>query len=120
MGSNRRYPDRADERADEIRLEQAKLGAPVGLTTAEIRRTGPRAEAREPIPITASVRYRVIYEEPRTVEGEAVAWTRGAVLVKYHDPTTRHDQFVWVYANAVVRRTNREQARLPHGSAQRT
>jgi hypothetical protein len=105
VGGNRRYPDAAEERADEIRPQQAKLGNPVSLTTAEVRRTGPRAEAREPVPVIASVRYRVVYEEPRTVEGEAVAWTRGAVLVKYPDPMTRHDRFVWVSANAVTRRT---------------
>lgn len=104
MGGSRRYPDAADERADEIRLEQAKFGNPVSLTTGEVRRTGPRAEAREPVPVIASIRYRVVYEEPRTVEGEAVAWTKGAVLVKYPDPMTRQDRFVWVYANAVTRR----------------
>lgn len=107
MGGNRRYPDAADQRADEIRLEQEKLGNPVSLTTAEVRRTGSHAEAAEPVPVIASVRYRVVYEEPRTVEGEAVAWTRGAVLVKYPDPMTRQDRFVWVYANAVTRRSSR-------------
>ncbi|MFB9309758.1 hypothetical protein BJY17_000787 [Agromyces hippuratus] len=106
MGSNRRYPDAADERADEIHLEQAKLGTPVSLTTAEVRRTGHRAEPPTPIPVIASVRYRVVYEEPRTVEGVALAWTNGAVLVKYPDPTTKQDRFVWVYANAVTRRTS--------------
>lgn len=107
MGSNRRYPDAADERADQIRLEHAKLGNPVSLTTAEVRRTGPRTEAPKSVPVFASVRYRVVYEEPRTVEGEALAWTHGAVLVKYPDPMTRQDRFVWVYANAVKRRTAR-------------
>ncbi|GAA1817653.1 hypothetical protein [Agromyces neolithicus] len=107
MGGNRRYPDAADERADEIRLKQEKLGHPVSLTTAEVRHTGARAEAPEPVPVIATVRYRVVYEEPRKVEGEAVAWTRGAVLVKYPDPMTRQDRFVWVYANAVTRRTSR-------------
>ena len=105
MGTNRRYPDRADERADEIRLNQAKLGVPVSLTTAEVRSTGHRTEATEPIPVNASIRYRFAYEEPRTVEGQAMAWTPGAVLVKYRDPATNQDQFVWVYANAVTRRT---------------
>lgn len=104
MGTNRRYPDRAGERADEIRLEQAKLGVPGSLTTAEVRRTGHRTEAREPIPVSASVRYRFVYEEPRMVEGQAMAWTRSTVLVKYPDPVTNQDQFVWVYANAVTRR----------------
>jgi hypothetical protein len=33
-----------------------------------------------------------------------MAWTRSAVLVKYPDPMTHQDQFVWVYANAVTRR----------------
>lgn len=107
MGGNRRYPDAADERADEIRLEQAKFGNPISLTTAEVRSTGPRAEAPEPVPVIASVRYRVIYEEPRRVEGEAVAWTRGAVLVKYPGPITRQYRFVWVYANAVTGRASR-------------
>lgn len=105
MGTNRRYPDQADERADEIRLEQAKRGAPVSLTTVEVRHTGSRTEAHEPVPVIATVRYRVVYEEPRQVEALAVAWTRGAVLVKYLDPVTRQDHFVWLYANAVRRRS---------------
>lgn len=103
MGTNRRYPDRADERADEIRLERAKNGAPVSLTTTEIRATGPRTTPNEPVPVVATIRYRVIYEEPRQVEALAIAWTRGAVLVKYADPLTRQDHFVWLYANAVRR-----------------
>ena len=94
MGSNHRYPDATDECADEIRLEQAKRGNPVSLTTTEVRRTGTCAEAPKSVPVIAPVRYRVVYEEPRTVEGEALAWTNGAVLEKYPDPMTRQDRFV--------------------------
>lgn len=54
--------------------------------------------------MTATVRYRVVYEEPRDIDAMAVAWTHGAVLVKYLDPMTRQDQIVWLYANAVRRR----------------
>ncbi|MCD5344959.1 hypothetical protein PX701_09545 [Agromyces sp. H3Y2-19a] len=104
MGTNRRYPERADERSDDLLLAQAKRGAPVSLTTSEVRRTGRRNDAREAVPVTATIRYRVAYEEPREVEGTAIAWTRGAVLVQYPDPATRHDNYVWVYANAVRRR----------------
>jgi len=104
VGANHRYPERADQRTDELQLEQAKRGSPVSLTTSEVRRTGRRHDAREAVPVTATVRYRVAYEEPREVEGTAIAWTNGAVLVKYPDPATRHDNFVWVYANAVRRR----------------
>lgn len=105
MGGNRRYPDLADENRDRIALERAKRGTPVSLTTTEIRSTGPRKDAPDPVPVIATVRYRVSFEEPRTVEGEAIAWSHGAVLVKYQEPNGDGDQYVWVYANAVRRRS---------------
>ena len=105
MGTNRRYPDLPDERRDAIALESDKRGAPISLTTSEVRATGRRTEPQTPIPVVATIRYRVIYEEPRTVKGEAIAWTRGAVLIKYAEPAARGDRYVWVYANAVRRRT---------------
>ncbi|MRG58783.1 hypothetical protein GE115_02685 [Agromyces sp. CFH 90414] len=104
MGTNRRYPDHPDERRDAIALESAKRGSPMSLTTSEVRATGRRTEPPAPIPVIATVKYRVIYEEPRTVEAEAIAWTRGAVLIRYADPKAPGHHFVWVYANAVRRR----------------
>jgi hypothetical protein len=106
VGSNRRYPDLADENRDRIALEQARLGTPISLTTREIRSTGPRTDAPQPVPVLAVVRYRVSFEEPRTVEGEAIAWSHGAVLVKYQEPDGHGDRYVWVYANAVRRRSS--------------
>ena len=104
MGTNRRYPDLPDERRDTIALESAKRGSPVSLTTSEVRATGRRTEPPAPIPVLANVRYRVIYEEPRLVQAEAIAWTRGAVLIRYAEPEAHGDRYVWVYASAVRRR----------------
>lgn len=104
MGANRRYPDAADQRADELRVERARHGEPVSLTTAEWRHTGPRTDPAEPVPVTAVIRHRYSWEEARPVEGLAVAWTRGAVLVKHTDPFTKQERYTWVYANAVRRR----------------
>lgn len=104
MTTNRRYPDKADGRADELRIERARQGEPVSLTTAEWRRTGRRTDPAEPVPVTAVIRHRFSWEEPLPVEGLAVAWTRGAVLVKHVDPYTQQDRFTWVYAAAVSSR----------------
>jgi hypothetical protein len=46
----------------------------------------------------------VIYEEPRLVQAEAIAWTRGAVLIRHAEPEAHGDRYVWVYAGAVRRR----------------
>ncbi len=33
-------------------------------------------------------------------DAETIAWTRGAVLVRYSDPPARAERPPWVYANA--------------------
>jgi len=99
---NRRYATRLDEnlaraaRADETR------GTPIGLSPDELRTTGRRTEAGTPVRVDAWVRLRVVTEEPRLIEGEAVAWTTGAVLVRWQH--AGHDVHTWVWASAVRRR----------------
>jgi hypothetical protein len=108
MTQNRRYRSPLDRnieralRADELR------GTPISLSTEELRVTGRRTEAREPIQVEAWVRHRVVYEEPRVVSGEAIAWTEGAVLVRWRASDDTHEQLTWVWASAV--------RRLQHGS----
>ncbi|MFC9559859.1 hypothetical protein [Agromyces sp. NPDC056965] len=102
MTQNHRYGTRLDENlARAARLDEAQ-GTPIALTTEELNTTGRRVEAQEPIQVDAWIRHRVIYEDPRLVHGEAVAWTDGAVLVRWQ--RNGHNCYTWVWASAVRRR----------------
>ncbi|MFB6612532.1 hypothetical protein ACFCVO_19585 [Agromyces sp. NPDC056379] len=63
-----------------------------------------RVEAAKPIQVDAWTRHRVIYEDPRLVQSEAVAWTDGAVLVRWQ--RNGHDCYMWVWSSAVQRRSD--------------
>lgn len=67
MGQNRRYDliGRDIERGDR---ERDKRGTVIGLSIDEVRATGRRREAREPIPVTAHVQFQIAHVEPREVE----------------------------------------------------
>jgi len=102
VGQNRRYDlvGRDIERADRVRAER---GTPVGLSIDEVGATGPRRDARVPIPVTAQLQFLVAHVQPREVEAVAMAWTDAAVLVRWTDED-RLDHHAWVYAGAVTRR----------------
>lgn len=110
MGQNRRYDviGRDIERGDR---ERDKRGTVIGLSTDEVRATGRRREAREPIPVTAHVQFQIAHVEPREVEAVAIAWTGSAVLVRWSGPAG-HQHHAWIYAAAVRRRDLRKQLRL--------
>lgn len=102
MTQNRRYGTRLDENLARATHIDDTRGTPVGLSQEELTTTGRRVEAREPIQVDAWIRHRVVYEKPRLVQGEAIAWTDGAVLVRWR--CEGHDRFTWLWASAVQRR----------------
>ncbi|GAA4383314.1 hypothetical protein GCM10023152_33730 [Agromyces bauzanensis] len=103
MGQNRRYDlvGRDIERADRTRAER---GVALSLSVDEVRVTGRRRDAREPIPVIARLQFQVAHVEPREIEAVAIAWTDAALLVRWtcHD---RQEHCTWVYAGAVRRRS---------------
>ncbi|MGI9823878.1 hypothetical protein [Agromyces sp. Marseille-Q5079] len=101
MTQNRRSGTRLDENLARAARADEDRGTPIGLSIDELGTTGRRTDARIPVRVDARVRLRVITEEPRLIEGEAVAWTRGAVLVRWQHGG--HDMHTWVWASAVRR-----------------
>lgn len=103
MGQVRRYdlvgPNL--ERAADIEARRPK---PIGLTAEQVQNTGRRQEAREPVSVTAWVPHRIVYDETQLVDAEAIAWTEGAVLIRWISPHSNQPSHVWVYAAAVRRR----------------
>ena len=57
----------------------------------------------QPVPVSAWVPHRVVYDEAQLVDAEAIAWTRGAVI-RWTPPNSSLPAHVWVYAAAVKRR----------------
>ena len=108
VGQNRRYHlvERDVERAGQA---AERRGRAVSLTVDQVRSSGSRVEAPEPIQVTAWVPHQVAHVEERTIEAEAIAWTRGAVLVRWVIPGTTYPVHAWVWANAVTRRVTQTQ-----------
>lgn len=83
---------------------EARRPKPIGLTVDQVQSTGRRQEAREPVPVTAWVSHRVVYDEVKLVDAEAIAWTEAAVLIRWTPAHTTIPSHLWVYAAAVQRR----------------
>ncbi len=103
VGQNRRYQlvERDAERAGRAAERQARA---VSLTVDQVHGSGPRVDAAEPIQVNAWVPHQIAYVEERSLEAEAIAWTRGAVLLRWVLPGTAHPVHAWVWAPAVTRR----------------
>lgn len=73
MGQNRRYDlvGRDIERSDR---QRERIGSPIGLSIDEVRATGQRRDAREPIPVTARLQFQVALVEPREMDAVVIAW----------------------------------------------
>lgn len=102
MGQNRRYDlTAADvEKAGE-RLERKPR--PVGPSSSQLRATGRRIDAQQPIAVTAWVPHLVSYVKTEQVTGEAIAWTDSAVLVRWQRVGSSAPMHTWVWASAVRR-----------------
>ena len=103
MGQNRRYDLVGRDIAKWERRERDR-GTPTGLSPEQLRLTGARRDAAQPIPVEAWVPYVVAYEEQRIVEAVAIAWTDDAVLLRWTPEGASTPVERWVWANAVRRR----------------
>lgn len=56
------------------------------------------------MPVTAWVLHQVVYNEAQLIDAEAIAWTDGAVLIRWTPTHTTHPSCRWAYAAAVRRR----------------
>ena len=104
MGQVRRY-DLIGPNLERAANLEARQPRPIGLTVDQVQSTGRRSEAREPVPVTAWVPHRVVYDEAVLIDAEAIAWTEGAVLIRWTPTQSTHPVHVWEYAAAVHRLT---------------
>jgi hypothetical protein len=102
MGQVKRY-DLIGPNLEHAANLEARRPRPIGLTVEQVESTGRRQEAREPVPVTAWVPHRVVYDDPQLIEAEAIAWTAGAVLLRWTPPHSTQPCHAWVYAAAVRR-----------------
>lgn len=75
----------------------------VSLPSTTVDRTGARRRG-EPVPVRALIPMETRYVESLEVEGEAIAWTDRAVLVRAVVKPGSNPVEVWVWASAVQRR----------------
>jgi hypothetical protein len=104
MGQNRRYPGHSIDREIE---EAVTRPMPIGLTPAEVDLEHHQViEARDPLPVTAFVRFHEAVIRPDCV---AIAWTDRAVKVSW-TARSGYTHEVWVWASAVDRRPPRKRS----------
>lgn len=77
---------------------------PYGLSEAELQHSGIRRDAPAPIPVTAWIPHQVHYEDPQLVDGEVIAWTDHATLVRWTPREGVGPHHTWIYADAVTRK----------------
>jgi hypothetical protein len=103
MGQNKRYPELLEGDIARVEATIERWPQPIGLTDTELRGGGIRQDARDPVPVAAWIPHRVTYSDPQLVQGEAIAWTRTAVLVRRKTPQSVHPHHTWVWASAVTK-----------------
>lgn len=77
---------------------------PIDLPVEVLEQTGPRKDAFDPVPVRAVIPVTYQYTDVVQVEGEAIAWTGKAVLVRAVLEEGTAPREVWVWANAVTRK----------------
>ncbi|WP_162564419.1 MULTISPECIES: hypothetical protein [Microbacterium] len=87
MGQVKRY-DLISANLEHAAQRDARRGAPIGLSVEQVADTGRRQDAREAVPVSAWMPHRVVYDEARLVDAEAIAWTEGAVLIRWTPPNS--------------------------------
>lgn len=76
---------------------------PMNLPYEVVQASGRRREAKTPVRVRALVPMQIAYTEMRAIDGEVIAWTDKAVLVRYAPGQGAQARTVWVWANAVTR-----------------
>jgi len=105
MGGRRkdgRAPRSLDIDGERVERQWARRPTPIHIPDSVLRQTGKEHECA-PVPVRALVPVRYAYEDLLEVEGEVVAWTPRAVLVRAVLIPGHTPQHVWVWANAVTR-----------------
>lgn len=100
MGTNRRYADSIDRRAEVAANERLmQAGTPLTLTKKELQlEEYPLTRTPKPLPVRAWVRYGDTGIE---VAARVVAWTSRAVAIEWDVGDGKHR--AWVWASAVDR-----------------
>jgi hypothetical protein len=106
VGTNKRYDLYTPQLASEAEQLQRKPH-PVSLPDGLVRSTGRRRDEAPPVPVRALVPVRVVYDDVVEVDADAIAWTPGgAVLIRYVPEGQRFAEYVWLWANAVHRKSH--------------
>lgn len=77
---------------------------PLGLAKRQAERTGSPRMCDEPVPVTVSLQMIRTWVDDALLDGEVIAYTPRAVLVRVKIPGWEEPQDVWVWANAVQRK----------------
>lgn len=77
---------------------------PLGLTRRQTEQSGLPRHC-DPVPVTVSLQVTHTWVDDKTVDGEVIAYTPKAVLVRMQLPGWTEPQEIWVWANAVERKT---------------
>lgn len=78
--------------------------SPLSLPEEIIATTGDRKDADGGVPVHAVIPVSYAYTDVLAVEGEVIAWTKSAVLVRAVLEPGTEPRDVWVWANAVRRK----------------
>lgn len=106
MGGRRKdgRPSRSlDVDGERFDRQWVRKPTPMDIPDSVLRQTGREREC-EPVPVRAFVPVHYAYDDLLEVEGEVVAWTDSAVLVRAVLIPGHAPQHVWVWANAVQRK----------------
>jgi len=76
---------------------------PLGLSKRQAEETGLPREC-EPVPVSVSLQLIRTWVDDKLFDGEVIAYTPKAVLVRLELPGWTGPQDVWVWANAVERK----------------
>jgi len=76
---------------------------PLGLTKRQREMTG-NPTLCDPVPVSVSLQVTYTWVDDQLVDGEVIAYTPRAVLVRMSLPGWTEPQEVWVWANAVQRK----------------
>ena len=104
MGTNKRY-DVYSKPLSEITEAAERQPRPISIPEDVVRASGRRRDEPQPVAVMVHVPVQVAYTDVQLVDGEALAWTTGGlVLIRYVPEGSRSPVYVWVAGNLVHRK----------------